>query len=42
MDTRGAPVPPPLPTATWFNKPVTALELAAPEGTLHPRVRPIV
>ena len=29
---RGVPVPPPLPTAAWINKPLTAPALAAPEG----------
>jgi putative transposase len=29
---RGVPVPPPLPTAAWINKPLTAPALAVPEG----------
>ncbi len=29
---RGVPVPPPLPTAAWINKPLAAPALAAPEG----------
>jgi putative transposase len=33
---RGVPVPPPLPTAAWINKPLTAPALAAaPEGILR-------
>ena len=32
---RGVPVPPPLPTAAWINKPVTAPALAVPEGILR-------
>ena len=31
---RGVPVPPPLPTAAWINKPLTAPALAAPAGIL--------
>ena len=30
--SRGVPVPPPLPTAAWINKPLVTLALAAPEG----------
>ena len=29
---RGAPVPPPLPTAAWINKPPAPPALAVPEG----------
>jgi SRSO17 transposase len=29
---RGVPLPPPLPTAAWINKPPAALAFAAPEG----------
>ena len=29
---RGVPVPPPLPTAAWINKPPVAPALATPEG----------
>ncbi|OGK98662.1 MAG: hypothetical protein A3E31_03560 [Candidatus Rokubacteria bacterium RIFCSPHIGHO2_12_FULL_73_22] len=29
---RGVPVPPPLPTVAWINKPPAALVLAGPEG----------
>jgi hypothetical protein len=29
------PVPPPLPTAAWINKPLTVPALAAPEGLLR-------
>jgi hypothetical protein len=32
---RGVPVPPPLPTAAWINKPLTVPALAAPEGLLR-------
>ena len=32
---RGVPVPPPLPTAAWINKPPAAPTLAAPEGILR-------
>lgn len=30
---RGVPVPPPLPTAAWINKPPAVPTLATPEGT---------
>jgi hypothetical protein len=29
---RGVPVPPPLPTAAWINKPLSAPALAVPDG----------
>ena len=29
---RGVPVPPPLPTAAWINKPLSPPALAVPEG----------
>ena len=32
---RGVPVPPPLPTAAWINKPLTAPALTVPEGILR-------
>jgi putative transposase len=32
---RGVPVPPPLPTAAWINKPLTSPAGAAPEGILR-------
>jgi putative transposase len=33
---RGVPVPPPLPTAAWINKPLTSPAGAAPEGSFAP------
>jgi putative transposase len=36
---RGVPVPPPLPTAAWINKPLTAPALAAPEGSFAPQAQ---
>ena len=34
---RGVPVPPPLPTAAWINKPLTAPALARQRGSFAPK-----